>query len=391
MNKFKSLNVTTTQGYSGVLTRESQTIFNYGTTEKACELGLAMPLSAKSYAANFLPGPLRQHLPEGYLRHWIVQHFGKTMKMDDFNVMALIGHDMIGRVRCVAGDGAGPKMHGEDLAELLAWRGTEELFAYLSQKYAATSGVSGVQPKVLVPQKANPSADVVEKTSIKDASYIVKAAGADYEGLPENEYHCMSIAAQAGLAVPRFWLSDDRGVFVVERFDRNLEGDYLGFEDMTSLTGRQNEEKYTGSYEMVAKAIKMFASSQYMIESLHEFFRSLVVSMVVRNGDAHLKNFGMLYTHPSSGDVRLSPLYDIVNTTTYIPKDLPALKIAKERRWPTRTSLIEFGKTHCQIDRPQDIIDLICTVANEYEPAIETGVIWNSVKAEIASGCFSLG
>lgn len=390
MNKFKSLNVETTQGYSGVLTRESQVIFNYRTTENAAELGLTMPLSAKSYAANFLPGPLRQHLPEGYLRHWITQHFGKTMKIDDFNIMALIGHDMIGRVRCVADDGAPAHTRGEDLAELLAWRGTEDLFAYLSSKYAATSGISGVQPKVLVPQKASMSGDVVEKTSIKDAAYIVKAAGADYEGLPENEYHCMSIAVQAGLAVPRFWLSDDKALFVVERFDRHLEGDYLGFEDMTSLTGRQNEEKYTGSYEMIAKAINMFASPRHVAESLHEFFRSLVVSMVVRNGDAHLKNFGVLYTHPASDDTRLSPLYDIVNTTTYIPKDVPALKIAKERTWPTRATLIEFGKAHCQIDRPQDIIDLICTTANAYTPAIETGAIWDAVRAEIALGCFSL-
>lgn len=70
-NKLKSLRVHTTQGLSGVLARESQTIFNYQTNERDCEIGLTMPLTAKSYASNILPGPLRQNLPEGFLRHWI--------------------------------------------------------------------------------------------------------------------------------------------------------------------------------------------------------------------------------------------------------------------------------------------------------------------------------
>ncbi len=39
------------------------------------------------------------------------------------------------------------------------------------------------------------------------------------------------------------------------------------------------------------------------------------VCSVERRGDAHLKNFGMLYTSPS--DVRLSPMFDVVTTTIY--------------------------------------------------------------------------
>lgn len=389
-SKLKSLRVHTTQGMSGVLVRESQIIFNYETNERDCEIGLTMPLSAKSYASSILPGPLRQNLPEGFLRHWIEQHFGKTMKIDDLNIMGLVGHDMIGRVLCSAGSEGQPPAQGEDLAELLAWRGTEELFEHLSNKYASMSGISGVQPKVLVPQKTNVSNDVVEKTSIKDATYIVKAAGADYDGLTENEYHCMSIAQRAGLVVPRFWLSDDKGLFIVERFDRGSNDDYLGFEDMTSLTGRQNSEKYEGSYEMVAKAVSMFSAKRCIPESLCELFKSIVLSVVVRNGDAHLKNFGMLYTHPAAGDARLSPLYDIVNTTIYIPKDLLALKMDKKRNWPDRETLIEFGRNHCQLARPADIIEKVCDAANEYKPNIESGPVWDLIRPLIDAACFSL-
>src|ERR1035437_7394256 len=149
ISKFKLLHIHTTQGYGGALTRESQIIFNYATQKKACEISLTMPLTAKSYAGNGLPGVLRQNLPEGFLLNWMKQHYGKTMKLDDFNLLALIGKDMIGRVRCsLSLDDASLPVSGENLADLLAWKGAEDLFDYLSQKYAAISGVSGVQPKV---------------------------------------------------------------------------------------------------------------------------------------------------------------------------------------------------------------------------------------------------
>src|SRR5471030_16796 len=389
MNKFKTLHVTTTQGQTGLLTRESQFIFNYTTDERACELGLTMPLTARSYAANILPGPLRQNLPEGHQREWIARNMGKTMKLDDFNIMAFVDHNMIGRARCFHSPDIPAAPQGEDLAELLAWKGTGELFEYLSQKYAATSGISGVQPKVLLPQRET-GIGGIEKSSIKDSKYIVKTGGIDYDNLPENEHHCMTIAQQAGLDVPRFWLSDDREIFVVERFDLDDSGNYLGFEDMTSLMGLQNGEKYEKSYENVAMAIRLNASALHLPHSLSELFKSLVVSMVVRNGDANLKNFGMLYTHPAANDVRLSPIYDVVNTTTYIQKDVPALKMAKVKAWPDRDTLVEFGKAHCMIDKPELLIDSICTAANEYVPKIDTTDIWPKIKAQIDTACFSM-
>ena len=49
---------------------------------------------------------------------------------------------------------------------------------------------------------------------------------------------------EAGFEVPDFWLSDDGLLFVMARFDRTPEGEALGFEDMSVLTGN---EKYRGS------------------------------------------------------------------------------------------------------------------------------------------------
>lgn len=388
-NKQKLLFVQTTQGYAGRLSRESQFIFNYGTTDPACEISLTTPLTDKSYAGNVLTGVLRQNLPEGYLLSWMHQHFGKTMKMDDFNILAIIGEDMIGRVRCTRAQEDDLHMNGgESLADLLAWKGTEDLFEYLSKKYASTSGVSGIQPKVLLSAQVDSGRELVEKSSIKDRNLIVKAGGVDWPGLAENEYHCMSMARKAGIVTPQFWLSDNKEVFIVERFDVGANGEYLGFEDMTSLTART--EKYHGSYEMLAKVIEHFVSPRHKASSYLELFKAVVFSAAVRNGDAHLKNFGLLYTTPQTEDVRLSPMYDVVNTTCYLPRDIFALSLNKTKSWPDRAALVAFGEKNCLIDRPADIIDHILEAAMAYRPEVEPGDIWHGIQREIEKGCASL-
>jgi serine/threonine-protein kinase HipA len=388
--RLKRLFVHTSQGFAGQLARESQMVFGYQTEDANCEISLTMPIRVETYPANILPGVLRQNLPEGYLLNWIHERFGKTMKMDDFNILALTGSDMIGRVSVSMNEQESTPAKAEDLGMLLAWKGSESLFDYLADKYAHSSGISGVQPKVLTTATYG-GKDTVEKGVMKDRHLIIKSSGADYVGLAENEFHCMTMGKLAGLDLPNFWISENREVFVIERFDIDpLTGQYLGFEDMTALTGKQNDEKYASSYENVAKAIALFTSPMRTTESLTEFFKSLVLSIAVRNGDAHLKNFGLLYTTPKTGDTRLSPLYDIVSTTPYIPADSMALKMNKTKFWPSRQELITFGKAHCRLARPDEIIDHILEVVDSYEPAIEAGDIWRRMQSEIVKGVGSI-
>lgn len=388
MLKAKKLKIHTTQGFSGELSRESQYVFNYRTDCDACEISLTMPLREQSYSANILPGVLRQNLPEGFLRDWIKERFSKTTKMNDMTILAISGREVIGRVRSLQeGDDGGLRMPGEHLNSILTWRGTESLFSHLAEQYAMASGISGVQPKVVVPISAE-SGDVIDKVSIKNRSVIIKSSGDDYPALAENEFICMSIADSAKLDIPKFWLSDDKSLFVVERFDVCDDG-YLGFEDMTALMNKQNDEKYNSSYETVAKAINLFSSDAHRESSLKSFFSMVVLSVLLRNGDAHLKNFGMVYASPKTDDVRLSPVYDIVNTTAYIPRDTLALKLAGSKAWPTTSDLVEFGKIHCMLDFPGEIIERIAAAAMAYRPP-EDSAIWQKMRPEIERGCYSI-
>ena len=168
---------------------------------------------------------------------------------------------------------------------------------------------------------------------------------------------------KAGLPVPEFWLSQDKKRLALRRFDIDDTGRYLGFEDMVSLQGKVNDEKYEGSYEGVAFAIEQNASPQLAYASLNEYFESIVLSVILRNGDAQLKNFGMLYEDPTSDDCRLSPLFDVVCTTVHLPRDQMALRLAKSKAWPDRKTLIEFGRRNCHVEHPERAIVRIAETA----------------------------
>jgi hypothetical protein len=52
--------------------------------------------------------------------------------------------------------------------------------------------------------------------------------------------------------------------------------------------------------------------------ALEDLFKVFVVNCAIRNGDAHLKNFGIVYADVM-GPAGLAPIYDVVSTQPYLP------------------------------------------------------------------------
>ena len=88
---------------------------------------------------------------------------------------------------------------------------------------------------------------------------------------------------------------------------------------MGVLTGRGNRDKYQGSYENVAKAIQALLQVNAPHNQLQQFFDYVALMVMVRNGDGHLKSFGLLYENPQESlpSIQLAPLYDVVTTSIY--------------------------------------------------------------------------
>ena len=75
----------------------------------------------------------------------------------------------------------------------------------------------------------------------------------------------------------------------------------------------------------------------------------LVINTHLQNGDAHLKNFGVVYNDET--DVKLSPAYDVVSTSCYIRNDVGALTMMGSKKWWSQKFLIQFAQTSCDISK----------------------------------------
>lgn len=329
---------------------EGDYVFAYHSAFQAGrDVSLTMPWSLESYTyKNGLHPVFQMNLPEGRLRESIERAFRKRAKgFDQLALLEVVGRSQIGRLRFSNDPGVIDQVPLQSVRELIAYDGTEDLLRDLLERFSGVSGVSGVQPKVLI--RDRDEADTGARITVKGATHIVKGWEAnEFPHLAANEFFCMSTARRAGLPVPDISLSENNRFLVIERFDLAADGQYLGFEDFCSLNGIGTDGKYDGSYERLAKRIREFVSPEYRAEALETFFRSLAVSVAVRNGDAHLKNFGVLY-EAADKPVRFAPAYDIVTTTPYIKGDSLALTLEGSKAFPKAKKLLNFAKLQCNI------------------------------------------
>lgn len=331
-------------------------------------VSLTMPVRPESWLFPGLHPVFDMNLPEGNLRQWFNEHVAKTIpNFNDLELLRITGKSQIGRLRFTSFGEAltDDDLPGCNLQEILLYKGSQGLFDDLMNRYARYSGISGAQPKVLLrsdgtgkhkisqgPQKSSRKTSEFRFTT-KIATHIVKAWTKDFPELALNEFLCLQAARNAGLHVARAVLSEDRRILVVDRFDLQEDGSFLGFEETCSLVGKVAREKYNGSYEQVAKALTAYSLPSRLMETLHRYFLSVVLTVLVRNGDAHLKNFGILYQDPCSRRGWGSPVFDVVTTTAYLPRDTLALTLGGTKRWPTRKALEKFGQMGCGLPLPE--------------------------------------
>ena len=321
-------------------------------------VSLLMSVAGSSYPAEratVLHPVFDMNLPEGALREALNQLFAKALPVfDDLALLEIVGRSLIGRLRFGASAEHLDEVPSQNLRELLSSRGTDGLFADLLRRYARYSGVAGVQPKLLIrddgtlgTSKFSP-VPVGDRLTARGTTHIVKSFDAvKHPGLASNEFLCLKAARRAGLLVPPVEIASGGHLLIVERFDLKPDGSYLAFEDGCALDGRLSREKYVGSYEQLASTLTgTLRGPDGTATQLAQFFRALVLSVAVRNGDAHRKNFGVVYDD-ATGWVSLAPTFDIVTTAAYLPNDTLALMLDGTKRWPDAKRLVRFARQRC--------------------------------------------
>lgn len=352
---------------SGQLLRQSGYEYRYlnPAEDQPC-VGLLMPPTRLTWHDGDLFPVMDQNLPEGDLFNRLRQQFPKQA-MTAMRLLAMIGRNGIGRLAYrLPGHSAPTRPRVLAREELLGLHYSAAVFDELVAAYLSTGiGVAGMQPKIMVPDRA----------SIPIPTLIVKTASDSYPGLAANEYLCMTAAAGAGIQTARVDLSHDGRMLIVDRFDIAEDGTRLGFEDVASLMGLRvrdilSERKYHGSYENVADLLGMITQGK---GELRRFFEQLAFSVMVGNGDAHLKNFGVLY-QGHADDIRLAPMFDVVSTRIYryqrspggpeledntLALRLRAGKRQRSRSYPLPEELARFGRNVCAVAKPADVFQRI--------------------------------
>ena len=325
-------------GTLSYLPEQREYVFNYS---KNNPVSLTMPHRTKSYVSQYNLHPVFDMImPEGYLfsllQNLLIKEYGEINDYILFNhlSMAVEGYLTYGKSAQVQDS------KFLDLNAVLD-DSDENLFSRLLEKFLNRSAIAGVQPKVL--------ALLYDKASLSGKEYIVKSFSDEYPHLAENEYFCMRAVRNAGIPTPKFWLSSSKKLFVMEKFTYQKENDnFFGFEEFCALFGLNKENKYSGSYEQIAKAINKISTNK--VVDLASFYKMTIMNFLLKNGDAHLKNFGILYN--ADMETRfLAPAYDVVVTAAYLPKDKPALTLFGKKVWYSKEQLIGFGTKYCLLDQ----------------------------------------
>jgi serine/threonine-protein kinase HipA len=190
--------------------------------------------------------------------------------------------------------------------------------------------ISGVQEKVSLLMEKN----ILRLTEEGErGTYILKPVPRDLrkvDQVPANEHLTMQIARQVFDILTAenalIFFKNGEPAYITKRFDVVEDGTKIGKEDFATLAGKTAETagsnfKYEYSYEEMAELVQTFIPAA-MVE-LEKLFSLIVFNYLICNGDAHLKNYGVIET--GQGDYMLSPAYDLINTGLHVDDAAMAL------------------------------------------------------------------
>jgi serine/threonine-protein kinase HipA len=296
-----------------------------------------------------LPPFFSNLLPEGGLRELVARRAGVASDREPV-LLALLGEDLPGAVVV--------RVHRDDVTDV-----TEDLVA--SESIDTNDGplrfsLAGAQLKFSVLYRGGGRGPTLAVDG-RGGNWIAKLPSETYEEVPENEYAMINWARRVGIDVPEtalvkagnieglpVRLAPDRIVFLSRRFDRPPGGKRVHQEDFAQVLNVRHSKRYGGlSYTSIARIVRAVAGDAYF----DEVVRRTAFNVLIGNGDAHLKNWSLSY--PDGIGATLSPAYDLVATTTYIPDDKLALRLSRENRFDA-IGLAHFERLAEKVAVPKD-------------------------------------
>ena len=314
-------------------------------------LSFSLPIRKEAFPEEAIVPFFSNLLPDEGVRIRIAEILGLSPD-NIFGLLQAIGEDCAGAVALFTPEKT-PVEQGRPLYRPLSEDEADDVLTHLAERPlnigAKDFHISGAgaqdklvacveKGRILLPLNGTPS------------THIIKPG---IERFPEsvfNEYFCMKLAKACGLRVAECDILEIKGIpyYVVERYDREkVDGFWrrLHQEDFCQLLGVDPKIKYES--EGGPGLIRCFDLMRRMELSAADtiaFLDQIIFCFLVGNGDAHAKNFSVVY---KNGRAELAPAYDLLSTTVY-PNLVAklAMKIEKEYnfRWITHGKFVRMGQ-----------------------------------------------
>jgi len=292
-------------------------------------------IMAEPWARNQRLHPtLSNLLPEGSLRELIAQEL-KIHADNEFHLFTCLGEDLPGAL-------VAEPMEPKDVPNsVLTTHGKAKAVEFNKITRQNKFSLAGVQMKFSMKEKDG-RYNLSKGDELGD--WIIKTPSTKHKDVPVNEYTVMKLASLVGVDIPEIKLVEldkldnlpqinlpnEKLAFATKRFDRD-DDVRIHMEDFAQVLVKYPQQKYnSASYEQIGKILYQF-SGDGLIDA-QQLARRLLVNILLANGDAHLKNWSLLYSDQVTP--RLSPAYDIVTTSVYIDNERQyALNLGKTKDW----------------------------------------------------------
>lgn len=268
-----------------------------------------------------LPNYFRNLLPEGALRKVVASRLGPS-SLPEYSMLVRLGGDLPGAVRVESDElDEGPLDEQERHT-----RAPDDPFRF---------ALTGVQPKLSLYEAADRLTVPVEG---EHGFWIAKFGAPAYRELVQNESAMLGWAARCGLNVPEHRVirardidrlpehfDADQAVLLVRRFDRETGGRRIHQEDFAQVFDIAPDDKYVSEhveldwvhYGSIGAVVFQLCG----FDDFVEYMKRLAFMVLSGNGDAHLKNWALVY--PDTLRARLAPVYDFVATVAYGDRPSP--------------------------------------------------------------------
>jgi len=317
-----------------------------------------------------LPPFFSNLLPEGVLREYMVKSL-KIHHDHEFEILMALGENLPGAIRALPADelprAALDYRPGTAHTVLdptpikFSLGGSQLKFSMIEHGGRFTLDDGGEEWIVKPPHPTHPNAPANEYTMMR----LAAAVGIQTPEVKIVKLDDIDFTRLGGFSIPRW----ETWAYAVKRYDRTAEG-RIHVEDFAQVFDIYADQEYKATnYDTVGRLIFDMFSNRF--EQLAEFIRRLVVNILIGNGDAHLKNWSVIYRDKVTP--QLSPAYDLVSTIHYVQNDSLALNLGGEKRFESIDES-HFDRIARRIDAPPkfvlDIVKETVTAAQKEWPGI---------------------